>query len=135
MDMGFATSTPPVDQDPAAGWYEGTGRFGRVRTNRTPVIFNLLFSPWNGTACAPDRLASPKAAPLPYARKSRRRMMYGFDYWKPPPPCQGAFAVSRLGVFWDGTSGSAKEGTMRRRTFISTSAVAGLSMGGARGAK
>jgi hypothetical protein len=44
MDMGLATSTRLVDHEPGAGWYEGTGRLGRVRTNRTLSIFNLLFS-------------------------------------------------------------------------------------------
>jgi hypothetical protein len=38
MDMGLATSTPLVDHDPGAGWYEGTGRLGRVWTKRTLSI-------------------------------------------------------------------------------------------------
>src|SRR6185312_1553237 len=43
LDIGFATSTPPVDHDPGAGVYEGTGRLGRVLTRRTPVILWLVF--------------------------------------------------------------------------------------------
>src|SRR5438132_13770092 len=50
MDIGLATSTPPVDQEPAAGLYAGIGRFGRVCTRRTPVIFILLGVDWKAGA-------------------------------------------------------------------------------------
>src|ERR1700694_5154151 len=77
MDIGLATSTPPVDHEPAAGSYAGTGRFGRVRTSRTAVIFSLLFSAWNGSCIAFARSRIPSAVPAPNARKFRRSMVHG----------------------------------------------------------
>src|SRR6266568_6862173 len=65
--MGLATSTPPVDQEPAAGLYAGTGRFGRVCTRRTPVIFILLGADWKAGA--------GRAASGANFRKSLRSML------------------------------------------------------------
>jgi len=46
--MGLATSTPPVDQDPGAGVYDGRGLFGLGLTSLMLVIFSSLLWSWKG---------------------------------------------------------------------------------------
>src|SRR6202034_2755393 len=80
---------------------------------------------------------SPSAAPLPSARKFRRRTVYCFDYLKSEPYCQGAIrenCATGIRSILKRNVRSDKEAKMRRRTFLSTSAIAGLSLRGARAA-
>src|ERR1017187_8739399 len=86
MDIGLATSEPPVDHDPGAGAYLGSGRLGRGRTILTPVILRSLFSPWNGKGGgvgsgsalpSPERLEAPTEptdSNVPAWRNFRRSM-------------------------------------------------------------
>ena len=62
MDIGLATSTPPVDHDPGAGVYSGRGFRGLGFTIRIPVIFNLLFSSMKGRAGGAGKAAAERSA-------------------------------------------------------------------------